>query len=352
MTDSVDDLNLSPLITAAFDQVAEGVIIADVSGRLVYVNRSAVKLHGVEALDVTPDDYSQTYHLFTMDGAPYPNEELPMFRAVGAGETIIDTHWRIRRPSGDEIIAIGTARPVRNSAGQQIGAVLTLRDDTKKLAQDAALRAALETKNTLLFEINHRVKNNLQIVDSILSLQRNRINDAAALEAVDDISTRLGVIASLHRTLYETGDHSTVEVMAYLTRLARETAEAFDDNEDLRLDISASGRATMAIDKAVSLALAVNELMLNSFKHAFSETSEPMISLAMTATEDTFHISYRDNGRGDESAEKTEQGVRFGSILIGGLVGQLGATVTRPETDQGYAIDIDAPLSNAPEKFG
>ena len=82
----------------------------------MFVNQAAERLHGVKALDVAPDDYSETYHLFRMDGEPYPFADLPLARAVRDGETVEDARWRIRRPDGTEIIAIGSARlfQVRN----------------------------------------------------------------------------------------------------------------------------------------------------------------------------------------------------------------------------------------------
>ena len=82
------------------NQLSEGVIVADRDGKLTFVNQAAERLHGVKALDVAPDGYSETYHLFTEDGDPYPFDQLPLSRAVLRGETVDDARWRIRRPDG------------------------------------------------------------------------------------------------------------------------------------------------------------------------------------------------------------------------------------------------------------
>lgn len=117
---------------ALFDQLSEGVIVADRDGRLVLVNEAAARLHGVRRLDVAPEDYSDTYHLLTEAGKPYPPERLPLTRAVRHGEIVTDARWRIRRPDGSEVLAIGSARPLRDPQGRQFGAVLTFRDDTAR----------------------------------------------------------------------------------------------------------------------------------------------------------------------------------------------------------------------------
>ena len=127
-------------LRAVFDQLSEGVIIADNDGRLGLVNRAAETIHGVAKLDVAPDDYSEVYHLFTEDGRPYPPAELPLAQAVTAGATIDDARWRIRRPDNSEVLAIGSARPILDEQGQQIGSVLTLRDDTPRSLAEQALR--------------------------------------------------------------------------------------------------------------------------------------------------------------------------------------------------------------------
>jgi PAS domain S-box-containing protein len=113
---------------AVLSQLTEGVIITDVVGRITFVNEAANHLHGVTRLDVTPDQYSETYHLLTEAGEPHPSEELPLSRAVLRGETVHDARWKIGRPDGSIILAQGSARPVFGASGEKIGAVLTLRE--------------------------------------------------------------------------------------------------------------------------------------------------------------------------------------------------------------------------------
>ena len=139
---------------AILNQLAEGVIVTDAAGRITLVNGAAAAIHGVARLDVEPDGYSETYHLYTEDGAPYAPLELPLARAV-RGATVTEERWRIVRPDGHEVLAIGSALPLRDAAGRQVGAVLTVRDDT---AREAAERSLRELNATLAERIVERTR--------------------------------------------------------------------------------------------------------------------------------------------------------------------------------------------------
>ena len=131
--------NIAAHQAATLGQLAEGVIVTDAAGRITLVNEAATRLHGVSRLGVTPDAYSRPYGLLTEHGRPYPSLDLPLARAV-RGETVLEARWRIRRPDGSEVLAVGNASPVLDDAGRQVGAVLTVRDDTGRQRAEDDLR--------------------------------------------------------------------------------------------------------------------------------------------------------------------------------------------------------------------
>jgi PAS domain S-box-containing protein len=147
------------LMGAALARLSEGVILADETGRITFLNDAAARLHGDALLGIMPGQYAETFHLLREDGTPYPSAELPLARAVLRGETVVDTRWRIRRPDGSEVVAIGSARPVLGPSGEQLGALLTVRDDTAR--EDAArARAAADAatrRMTFLSEASERL---------------------------------------------------------------------------------------------------------------------------------------------------------------------------------------------------
>lgn len=136
--------------SAILAQLAEGVIVADRDGRITFVNDAAERLHGTRLLGVAPDDYSQSYRLLTEAGDPYPPRDLPLARAVIAGETVTDARWLIHRPDGSRVVATGSARPIIDARGDRVGAVLTIRDDTESAEAERQLleeSRSLETLN-------------------------------------------------------------------------------------------------------------------------------------------------------------------------------------------------------------
>ena len=127
---------------AILGQLTEGVIVNDAAEKIVFVNDAAARLHGVKQLEVAPDDYADTYHLLTEAGAPYPPRELPLTRAVRDGDITVDARWRIQRPDGTQVRAIGSAKPISAEGQGAIGAVLTVRDDTARADVEDRLREA------------------------------------------------------------------------------------------------------------------------------------------------------------------------------------------------------------------
>jgi PAS domain S-box-containing protein len=143
VTDAVrarnDSTTAAAFQNAVLNQLGEGVIVTDAAGRIQFVNEAATNLHGVAELGVDPDEYTEAYHLLTEAGQPHPTEDLPLARAV-RGNTVTEARWRIRRPDGSEVLAIGNAQPVLVE-GVQVGAVLTVRDDTARRSAEEALTA-------------------------------------------------------------------------------------------------------------------------------------------------------------------------------------------------------------------
>ena len=113
---------------AILQQLSEGVIVTDAEGRITFINEMASQLHGVAKLDVLPEGYTETYHLYTVDGKPYPPDELPLSRAVLQNEIVTEARWRIRRLDGTEVLVEGNARPIYDEQKTKIAAVLTLRE--------------------------------------------------------------------------------------------------------------------------------------------------------------------------------------------------------------------------------
>lgn len=123
------------------DQIGDGVVLADDTGRITFVNAAAAHLHGVAELGVPVERWSTTFGLAALDGTPFPAADLPLARAALRGEEVAGARWRIRRPDGSEVVAEGTASPLFGEDGRRVGGVLVVHDVTERVLLREAVRA-------------------------------------------------------------------------------------------------------------------------------------------------------------------------------------------------------------------
>ena len=321
--------NREKIQLAVLDQLGEGIILADKDGKIVLVNRAAEVIHGRSELDVSPDDYSDSYELLTLDEDPYPPEKLPLSLAVKEARVVVDAPWKVRRPDGSIVIAVGTAQPIFGKHGKQVASVLTMRDETARYHAEHKLKEALEVKETLLYEVNHRVRNSLQVVSSLVTMHMRTVEDPDARDALDAARRRIDVITATHRSLYELGTHDWVDCSYLLPDLCKQIVETFSEKQNIVLKTRKKGAVILAVSQAVSLCLAVTELMINACKYAFNGRAAGRINLVMECCEDErVLVSVEDDGIGIDETD-TDSRTGIGSMIVSSLTHSLDATVER-----------------------
>jgi PAS domain S-box-containing protein len=201
----------------------------------------------------TPEDVAAGEHLKEMDNA----------REKGRAE---DERWHVRK-DGSRFFASGVLTSVCDDDGQLRGFAKIMRDVTERKAQAEKLERSVEEKTILLREIHHRVKNNLQVIVSLLSVQANHSTDAVVTAAFEETESRVRAIARIHERLYASDDLSEVEFGAYLTQLVRELLALHGGHAAVDLDLKVEDMV-LSIEQAIPLGLIANELVLNSLKHA------------------------------------------------------------------------------------
>ena len=200
-----------------------------------------------------------------------------------------------------------------------------------------ALEVQVEQKDLLLKEVNHRVKNSLQIVSSLLELQFADLDDPAAAAAVRSAASRVTAIAAVHERLYIGRDVRLVSLEAFLGKLCEDVGRAHGCADGIETSIAAIDVPT---DMAVSLAIVVNELITNVIKHA-----GPPCRIAVRSDgadwADRLTLTVSDTGPGP-SRSKPSTGL--GSRLVEALVGQLEASHATRQDAGGYTVEIVVPL--------
>lgn len=202
------------------------------------------------------------------------------------------------------------------------------RDSARRGAAERA--AKLEERELLLRDLNHRVNNSFAMVASLLQLQSSRAQDSGAKAALAGALNRVMSIAQAHRNLYAAGqDMSRVDMSVYLQDLCRNLAEALFLGEIVQLECDAFP-ASMERDRAVAIGLAVNELVTNAAKHAFTETTGGRIEVSFQPEGAGWRLMVRDDGKGlPEDFQTRRNGLGRG--LVEAFARQAGGTLSIAE---------------------
>ena len=206
--------------------------------------------------------------------------------------------------------------------------------------RDRRLRESVDMKTTLIKEIHHRVKNNLQIVMSLLSIQANQVKDPAARDALLQAQTRINALALVHRILNELEDQSTLDIRQLLEELCHQIAGGMSA-ENVRVEVDVPSRIVSG-SVAVALALFTVEVLTNIFKHAFPNERQGVIRVSMVPVDGgKLKLAIADDGKGF-AMDSTSKSV--GSRLIKTFGLQLGGVSSvHSEPGQGTVVDLIFP---------
>jgi two-component sensor histidine kinase len=205
------------------------------------------------------------------------------------------------------------------------------------------LQAVLESRNMLLREVNHRIKNNLQIVSSLLGLHGRRAQDPQVRQHLEEAQARIGTIAALHARLYRNDRYDSVDLGDYLAHLCDDVLVALGGDPAARRIVLETEPVMVSIDQAVPIALIVNELVTNAFQHAFAPDEPGTVMVRLHATDGRLDLEIRDGGRGLPGAEHRRAGM--GSALVEGFVRQLGGSIAVIDAMPGTSWQISVPLT-------
>lgn len=209
-------------------------------------------------------------------------------------------------------------------------------------AQNEIIDLALKEKETLLKETHHRVKNNLQLVSSLLQLQTENMADEAAKNALLAAQRRVLSIATVHSKLYGSEENEAIEFSAFASDLVMRLNSAFGNSEQAVHFTNRIPVTYLPLDTVVLLGLILNELITNSYKHAFKEVAHPTITATMEDTGRMFLLRYSDNGPGLSGGAFDQPSSSLGLYIVKRLSKQLKGTATY-SSDNGSTFTIIFP---------
>lgn len=305
---------------AVVNNVPVGVFEFDARGDVRFANRLWFELLGRPEAEVrTREARSQWVHPDDLRGLAMP-------APVTAGPFRLA--FRYRGADGSLRHLSSQLAPLLAPDGALTGFIGTTEDVTT--AHEAKERAAreLREKETLLAEIHHRVKNNLQVIGSLINLQTDFVDDPNVRSVFDDVRNRIHAIALLHERLYRSTDLAEIDLADYLEGLAADVARA-TGADATGVEVTREGPPVkLDMDRAVPVGLLVNELVTNAFKHGRRGAAAPNVKIHLARSGDLARVSVTDDGPGFPEGVEPSRGRTLGVFLVKSLARQLRGKVT------------------------
>jgi PAS domain S-box-containing protein len=229
--------------------------------------------------------------------------------------------------------------PIKDEDGVIVRVMGITQDITERKKANEMIEESLKEKTTLLSEIHHRVKNNLAIVSGLLELQKGEVNDDRLSVYFDQSINRIISIAMVHELMYQTHDLSSVDVHSYLEMLIpaiSATMQYRNKNVQFEIDIA---EYKLNINEAIPLGLMLNELITNSFKYAFNDDVDNIITINVTAENEVVHVKYCDNGAGFKDGVDFDAPKNLGLTLVHAQLQQLDASYQATTLNQ-FCLDF------------
>jgi PAS domain S-box-containing protein len=214
-----------------------------------------------------------------------------------------------------------TEKALLVAIGNEAGTVIA------KLQADASVRAALKEKETLLKEIHHRVKNNMQVVSSLMSLQADRATNVEAQAVLTASQSQIRSMALIHEKLYSSGTLSEIEFADYVGSLIKELLQMYHVAPDAVTITTDIEDVRFAVDTAMPCALILNELVSNCLKYAFPDGRVGEVIVGMQYADGTYTLTVADNGVGFPADVDLRATGSLGMQLVTALVDQIDGTV-------------------------
>jgi PAS domain S-box-containing protein len=321
------------IFSTIFEQAKDAIVLVDAQGRVIEFNTAA---H--DGLGYTREAFAGMSIPADIQ-AEHTSEVIQENRekTLKQGDVTFETKHRHRNGEIRDVLV--SLRPLKIKGIEYFASVWT--DITERKQAETALRASLEEKIALLKEVHHRVKNNLQIVASLLSLQSGRSDNAQVVNVLQDTRNRVRSMALLHETLYRSGNLAQVNFATYLHDLCGQLLVSFSTQaQRIRMEYRVA-EIGLPLEQAVPCGLIVSELVSNALKHGFTDRRGGRIVVGLEqAAGDDLVLTVRDDGRGLPPDFNPAATATLGLQLVSGLVGQLGGQLEIEKQGPGAAFRI------------
>lgn len=317
-----------------FELAPAALYLNDLQGNFIDGNRAAEEITGYRKEELVGKSFL-TLNLLSPDQARKAGD---LLLRNARGESTGPDVLILQRRDGREVIAEVTTHPVSFRGGVAVLGIA--RDVTEWRRNEQRLRLALEEREVMLREIHHLVKNNIQIVSSLLRLQSRYVADEKAREVLNESQSRIKSMALIHEKLYQAEDFSRVDFSDYISKMTVHLLAMFKiDPERIKLRIEARG-VELDVNRAIPCGLIINELVTNALKYAFPGDRRGELFIRMRpAAGDRYELMIRDTGIGLPPGFDLKQNKTLGFQIVNDLVRQLDGSM-EVRTEGGTEIII------------
>ena len=320
----------------AFENSAIGMALVSLEGRWMRVNSALCKIVGRTVDELLSCTFQDITHPDDLDA------DLAQVRALLAGE--IDHYQMEKRyfhKAGHIVWILLAATLVRASDGSAVHFVSQIEDITDRKETARRIQASLEEKEVLLREIHHRVKNNMQVITSLLQLQSGYLHDPRDAEIFQNCQARIHSMGLVHDRLYHSGNLATINFSEHLRDLTTYIVRGHVGTSDRIRLVVESESVQVNLDVAIPLGLIVTELITNTHKHAFRDRADGLVTVRLFRTgEGQLLLTVEDDGVGLPDGFDPETARTLGLRLIRSLVRQMRAEFSIASTSTGCRMAL------------
>ncbi len=322
-------------LASVFESIQDGLCILDRDCGIIRVNPPIEKWYA-HAMPLVGRKCDKDFRLFGESCGRCPTR-----KTLNNGQAACEVIPRLG-PGGEVTgwLDLFSFPLIDQKTGEMQGVIEYLRDITERKTAEDRLQTSLSEKEVLLREIHHRVKNNMQVISSLLNLQSRRIQDSDVLEMFRESQRRIRSMALIHERLYQSSDLSRIEFAQYLRNLASHLFHSYQVSANrvrLRLDTE---EVFININTAIPCGLIVNELISNALKHAFPEGRTGEVAVELRRVQgDGYILRVSDDGVGLPDGLDFRSTETLGMQIVNTLVSQLDGAIQFTR-DQGTAFSI------------
>ncbi len=294
------------------------ICASDVKGNIIEFNKSGLEIFGYDNEELKKIKaqalYANRADFYTV-GKELKN------KGIFIGEV------KNKRKNGEIFTSFLSASVLYDQQGNHIGSMGVSRDITEQKIATERLADSLKEKEVLLKEVHHRVKNNLQVISSILNLQSSYVKEESILNILRESQNRIKSMSFIHESLYQSNDFSQINFSEYVISLSKNLVHSygvFDNFVKLELQVE---NVSLNLDQSIPCGLLINELVSNALKYGFPDKKKGTITIELFEKNEYLHLMVKDDGVGMPSTINYKETDTLGLQLVMTLVEQIGGTI-------------------------